>query len=104
MVFRILRWTLLRNGFHPALLTVPGHAMACVAIEDDSVPDDISAEALSAEMYHATVDGMEYYVCETTTSYDLRVGLGSSQEFGGQKIPYYMHKAEDNLYGMFLIG
>ena len=91
-------------GLHTALLMVPGHAMACVAIEDGSSSNDISAVVWSSmEIYHATVDGREYYVCETTTSYDLKVGFGSDQDFGGQKIPYYMHKSEDSLYGMFII-
>ena len=91
-------------GFHSALLTVPGHAMACVAIEDGSASKNISKVVLSMEIYHAAVDGREYYVCETTTSYDVSVGFGSTQDFGGHQIPYYMHKAGDSLYGMFLIG
>ncbi|MBR4202036.1 MAG: hypothetical protein IKQ93_00465 [Candidatus Methanomethylophilaceae archaeon] len=91
-------------GFHSALLTVPGHAMACVAIEDGSASKNISEVVLSMEIYHAAVDGREYYVCETTTSYDVSVGFGSTQDFGGHQIPYYMHKAEGSLYGMFLIG
>ena len=86
-------------GYNSGLLMVPGHAMACVAIEGDVSPN----EAIGFGFYHATVDGLEYYVCETTTSYALDVGRGSSQDFGGQKIPYYMHRSEDRLYGMFII-
>ena len=90
-------------GFHTALLMVPGHAMACVAIEGDTGLDSGSADVMFMDVYHATVDGMEYYVCETTTSTHVSVGLGSDEDFNGEKIPYYMHRSDDSLYGMFII-
>ena len=86
-------------GLKAALLMVPGHAMACVAIEGET---DIGSYG-NFEVYHANIDGSEYYVCETTTDEAVDVGLGSSDDFGSDKISSYMHKSEDKTSGMFII-
>lgn len=96
----ILAASLFRSaGLQSALLMVPGHAMVCVAIDEmeETIPYG------SFELYHSNVRGHEYYVCETTTNVAVDIGLGSSQDFGDEGIPYHMHPSEDRIHGMFIL-
>ena len=71
-------------GYSAALLIVPEHAMAGVALENYSAPATGSGEIISE-----TINGKTYYACETTTESYQPVGVNYSSH-NGHMLSYYL--------------
>ncbi len=75
-------------GFDAAVLIVPEHAMAGVALDSYTAPSISTGEILSQ-----TVGGKTYYACETTTDSFQPVGVNYSS-YSGHLLSYYLNRGK----------
>ncbi len=73
-------------GFSAAVLIVPEHAMAGVALDSYTAPSISSGEILSQ-----TIDGKTYYACETTVNSYQPVGINYGT-YNGHLLSYYLNR------------
>ena len=73
-----------KAGYKTAVVILPGHAMAAVALSDYKEP-----ELSSGEILKHMVNGIWYYACETTVSGYQPVGA-SGGTYNGQYYSYYI--------------
>lgn len=87
-------------GYDSALLIVPEHAMAGVALENYNAPKTGSGEIISE-----TINGKTYYACETTTESYQPVGVNYSTH-DGHLLSYYLNRGRvgQGLYTFYEVG
>ena len=83
-------------GYSTAIVILPGHAMAAVALTSYVAP-----ELSSGEILKQTINGTTYYACETTISGYQPVGA-SGGTYNGQYYSYYIEPyGPDRYYGFY---
>lgn len=84
-------------GYKTAVVIIPGHAMAAVALDNYTAPNLSSGEILKA-----VVEGVTYYACETTVNGYQPVGA-SAGTYSGEYYSHYIGRYSGTIgyYGFY---
>jgi len=82
-------------GYSAGIVTLPGHAVAAVGLEEY---DPGHYSSYSYEILSQTIDGVTYYGCETTVSSPLGIGLVNIAGDDGHPYSWYIGKNSNKFH------